>query len=367
MRFSKSKGRHSSVHAKAIFHGIRGYNSGMSKIYKSILAYSISDEAKFRLEVINHFKTYGLKPTKDAFKVSRATIYRWQRRLWLAEGQLKSLISGSRRPLRGREMRTDLRILGFIRQLRELHPRIGKAKIKPLLDQYCQALRVESVSGSTIGKIITRNRFYYQRKDSRYYHSPDSKMAQKKINYKTKVRKSPCVISSGYVEIDTVALFVGRIKAYIYHAIDVQNRFAFAYSYSRLNSVNTVDFLDKLKQVYPLATGIRTIQTDNGLEFLGEFDKRLKKEGVNHFFIYPRCPKINGFIERANRSLREEFLNQNQELIETDFGMFNQKLLDHLFWYNTSRPHQALKFLSPIDYLLKRCPESQMYTTRTTS
>lgn len=56
---------------KKLFWQVKGYNPAMTKIYKSILAYSISDEAKFRLEVINHFNQFGLASTKQAFKVSK--------------------------------------------------------------------------------------------------------------------------------------------------------------------------------------------------------------------------------------------------------------------------------------------------------
>jgi putative transposase len=262
-------------------------------------------------------------------------------------------------------MITDVRILEFIKSLRQLHPGIGKAKIKPLLDQYCLALGIKSISLTTINKIVVKNHFYYQSSNHRIYHNPKSGFARRKVNYKSKVKRSPTAINSGYLEIDTIALWVEKIKAYVYHAIDVQNRFAFGYTYPKLNSQNTVDFLNKLKQVYPIESGIKTIQTDNGLEFLGDFNQRLEKENIQHLFIYPRCPKINGFIERANRSLREEFLNHNQDLIIEDLSLFNQKLLDHLFWYNTVRPHQALNFMSPVDYLLKRYPESHMYVSRT--
>jgi transposase InsO family protein len=342
--------------ARSIFDGIPGYTSAMSKTFKSILAYSISDEAKFRMQVIDHFKVYGLESTRGAFKVSRATIFRWKKEFRDSQGRLQSLISKSRTPIHKRQMETDLRILEFIKNIRDLHCRIGKDKIKPLLNQYCLALGIKSLSTSTIGKVIKRNKFYFQRKDGKIYHNPNSGHANRKINYKDRVKKSPVYADSGYLD---------RVKAYVYHAVDIQNKFAFAYTYPKLNSQNTVDFLDKLKAVYPLESGIKTIQSDNGLEFMGDFDQRLKKEKIQHLFIYPRCPKINGFIERANRSLREEFLNQNQDLIIDDFGLFNQKLLDHLFWYNTVRPHQALKFLSPIDYLVKRFPESQMYVTST--
>ena len=33
----------------------------------------------------------------------------------------------------------------------------------------------------------------------------------------------------------------------------------------------------------------------------------------------------------------------------------------HLLWYNTLRPHKTLGLKSPINCLLKRYPESQMY------
>ncbi len=360
-----SRNSRSVKKAKSIFASIPGYNPGMAQTFKSILAFRNSSEAQFRKGVIDHFDQFGLSSSKQAFGVSRASIYRWKRQLSQAQGRLETLISQSRRPKRVRQMTTDLRICQFIRQLRQLHPRIGKDKIKPLLDQYCLALKIKPISASTIGKVIAKNQFYYQKQSSRIYHNPSSKFAQRKLNYKTKVKRSPSIIDSGYLEIDTVAIFTAGVRRYVYHAIDVQNRFAFAYSYPCLNSQNTVDFFDKLKQVYPLSSGIKTIQSDNGLEFLGDFEQRLKTEQIDHLFIYPRCPKINGFIERANRSLREEFIDWHTDEAVEDLPLFNRLLMEHLVWYNTQRPHQALKFLSPIDYLVKRYPESQKYVTST--
>ena len=336
---------------KSLFWQVKGYNPAMSKIYKSILAYSISDEAKFRLEVIDHFNQFGLASTKQAFKVSKTTIYRWLTIFKQSKGKLSVLISKSRRPKRIRQMMTNPKLLDMIVELRKLHPGIGKRKIKP-------------IAIDTIGKVINRNHLFHQ-KQGRMYNNPNSKYATKKISYKTKVKHSPLIINSGYLEIDTITLFVDGLKRYVYHALDVQNKFDFTYTYTKLNSQNTVNFFDKLKQIYPLSTGIHTVQTDNGLEFLGDFHKYLEKQNLNHFFIYPRCPKINGFIERSNRSLKEEFIYSHLDLLISNLNEFNHQLINHLLWYNTQRPHQSLNFMSPIDYLLKRYPESQMYTART--
>ncbi len=51
----------------------------------------------------------------------------------------------------------------FIRQLREEHPRLGKAKLKPLSDGYCRLLGIASLSISTIGKVIQRHRLFCQK------------------------------------------------------------------------------------------------------------------------------------------------------------------------------------------------------------
>jgi len=157
--------------------------------------------------------------------------------------------------------------------------------------------KIKPIAVDTISKVIKRNNLFYQ-KQSRMYHNPGSKVANRKIIYKSKIKHSLLTNNLGYVEIDTITLFIDGIKRYVYHAFDIQNKFDLAYTYTNLNSQNTVDFIKKLKQVYLLESGIKTIQTDNGLEFLGDFHQYLVNQGVNHLFTYPRCPKINGFIER---------------------------------------------------------------------
>ncbi len=348
----------------SIFYGVRGYNPKMTKHYSSILSYSISDQARFRLEVITHFDKFGLDSTKQAFKLSKATVYRWRNSFKKSKGILSSLVPKRKTPITKRQMQTNPIVLKFIKDQRQQHSRLGKRKIKPELDRFCTDNNLSKISTSTIGKIIKRNNFFFQ-KQGRSYHDPSSKFALRKLSYKTRVKKSPSAQIPGYVEIDTITLFTEGIKRYVYHALDIQNKFDFAYTYKNLNSSNTVDFIKKMELVYPLETGIHTIQSDNGLEFQGDFKNYTKQRKIKQLFIYPRCPKINGFIERANRSLKEEFINSNLYQLATSLEDFNKDLIQHLLWYNTTRPHQALNDISPINYLLKRYPESQMSVTRT--
>jgi transposase InsO family protein len=46
-----------------------------------------------------------------------------------------------------------------------------------------------------------------------------------------------------------------------------------------------------------------------------KFSKILKEEKIQQLFSYPRCQKINGYIERYNMTLREEFVNNNEMLV----------------------------------------------------
>jgi IS30 family transposase len=56
---------------------------------------------------------------------------------------------------------------------------------------------------------------------------------------------------------------------------------------------------------------VHTVQTDNGSEFFDNFHAYLKEQEIKHQFIYPKSPKINGVVERFNRTIQEEFINNN--------------------------------------------------------
>jgi len=336
----------------------------MSKTYRSILEFTVSDQAKFRLEVINHFNKYGLESTQSAFKVSRASIYRWKQKFKQSQGRLNSLVATSTKPNRVRIMRTDNRIISFIKNQRQKHYRLGKSKLKVLLDEYCLDLDIEPISESTIGKIIKRYNLFFQNQ-GRSYHNPKFGWAKAKTRHKPRVRYSPKPSAFGYVEIDTIVKFYLNSRVYVYNAVDIRLRWQFSLAFKTASSQNTVKFFRLLSSVYPIKNGIKNIQTDNGSEYLGHFDQHLRKRQINHLFTYPRCPRINGHVERANRTLQEEFIDQNLSLAVTDLIMFNDKLIDYLIWYNQTRPHWSLNNISPLNYLLKIIPESQMYVTYT--
>lgn len=70
----------------------------------------------------------------------------------------------------------------------------------------------------------------------------------------------------------------------------------------------------------------------------------------------PRSPKLNGYVERAQRTHSEEFSHGDPlgyEVTDSSFdlGELNQALLEWERVYNTVRPHQALGYLTPKEFL----------------
>lgn len=327
---------------------------------ESMRHFASSDVAKERLRIIEFYDEFGEKATKKAFKIDRKTIWVWKKRFKDNTKHLSSLVPYSTRPKRVREMKTDPRIISLIRTLRQNHPRLGKEKIKPLLDVYCHESGIQSITVSTIGKVIKRNKLIYPIQ-GRTYHDP----TRKKHAWRTKrkrVKRAPKDTNAGYIQMDTVIRYVDSLKVYVYSAISISSKFAFSYHYTHLNSRNTVDFFKKLTIVSPFP--ISTIQTDNGLEFLGKFEEYLTKRNIPHVFIYPRCCKVNGVVERYQRSMQEEFLDNNLEFVYNP-KEFNDKLMDYLLFYNTQRVHKSIGLKTPMDYLIMKGEMSKMYVTRT--
>lgn len=343
--------------AYSIFSRIRGYRRYEEMLY-SLRKYSESEVAQQRMKVIRFYEEYGEKATKEAFGADRKVISRWRKKLKDSGGKLMSLIPLSTRPRKVRRSTIPNEIIQTIKSLREEHPKLGKEKIKPLLDEYCRQKGLKTVSEPSIGNIIKRHQFFFQ-KTGRVYHNPDSKWARKgtKKDKRLKVKHPVRPESSGHIVSDTVQRVTDGVKDYFYNAIDARLKFALTLNYKRLNSRNMKDFYQRFRSVYPCT--IKAWQSDNGAENLGEFDEQLKKDRIPHFFSYPRCPKINTYIERYNRTVQEEFIDNNMDIIH-DKPLFHQKLADYLIFYNTKRIHKSLNKKTPIDYLVENGEMSQL-------
>lgn len=90
---------------------------------------------------------------------------------------------------------------------------------------------------------------------------------------------------------------------------------------------------------------------DNGPEFIAHaLAQWCEEQGIELLFIQKGKPHQNGYIERFNRTFREEVLDVFA------FENLNQGRLYTQAWmwvYNNERPHSALGHLTPTEFLLK--------------
>jgi hypothetical protein len=150
----------------------QGMNNNFSKLAGSKVAAQ-------RMKIIRFYEKYGEKATIEAFGTDRKVINRWRKRLKDMGGKLIALVPLSTRPKRVRKSTIPSEIIEFIRTARREQPRLGKERIKPLLDEYCTQKGVKSISESTIGNIIKRHHLCFQQQAS-INRNPQNKWAKLK-------------------------------------------------------------------------------------------------------------------------------------------------------------------------------------------
>jgi len=333
------------------------YRSGYSRFMKyldDVIGHPQREGIEQRVEIIKFFDDYGADATRRAFGKSRSTVYLWKQKLKKAGGKLSVLARGDTTPLHKRHRIVHPFIERFIVEYRTAHPGVDKTTIMPVLSRACTSQGIKPVSESTVGRIISdlkaKRRLPKSTKVTLNGKTGNllvrgAKTKRKKLRRKGFVPELPGDI----VQMDTVSIFTTGLKRYIFTAIDVSTRFAFAYTYSSNSSANGDDFLGQFLKVVPFT--VRTVQTDNGSEFAKYFEGCCQKKGLTHFFNYPKHPQSNGCLERFNRTMQEQFANWYTDYLN-DPDDFNRKLMDYLIWYNTEKPHRGIGNLPPLRYYL---------------
>jgi transposase InsO family protein len=150
------------------------------------------------------------------------------------------------------------------------------------------------------------------------------------------------------VEVDTLDVrpLHGIILKH-FTASDIISRWDVLEAHTRATSNTASGFIDVMLKRMPFP--IKAIQVDGGSEFQDAFERECQNRGIKLFVLPPRSPKLNGHVERAQRTHTEEFY----EVTEASFEIreLNQALLEWEKVYNTIRPHQALGYLTPQQFL----------------
>ena len=341
------------------FKGTKGFISTWERVIR--FRYMITEQAKQRCRILAFWEKYGTEATKEAFRVSRPTLFRWQRELKANLGKLEALNKKSTAPKNRRKRIVPEEVKNFIIKERKFDPRLSKDKLSVLMRED----GVADLSASTVGRMIIdlKRQGALPKNIKLSCYAKTGLLKEKTVIKRKKLRSKGH--DGGLVKADTIVRFTNGIKRYILTGIDRESKFAFAFAYKNHSSDSASDFMQKFKKVSPVS--LTHVQTDNGSEFEKHFHLYLEKSGIVHFNSHPHSPKENSEIERFNRTLSEAFIEQNRLLLAYDIEKFNEKLIDWLLWYNSRRPHWTLGLISPLRYICNQLQvqESQMWWTDT--
>jgi putative transposase len=177
------------------------------------------------------------------------------------------------------------------------------------------------------------------------------KRLPKRIKRPLSVPQRPNQVWSADFMSDT--LYTGK-RFRTFNVIDDFNREALLIEIdTSLTSKRLIRVFERLK----LERGLPdTLRVDNGPEFLsGAFIAWAESNGLTIQYIQPGEPNQNAYIERFNRTYRNELL---------DLYLFRNlaEVRDATYWwmieYNEQRPHDSLNDLTPVEYMEKNAENS---------
>ncbi len=289
--------------------------------------------ARHRLAVIRHCQevTHNVSKTCRYYGISRSCYYRWLQRY--EEGGEEALRERSRGPI-NRPRATRDEVVAKILYLRS-HYHFGPEKISMYLARYHGI----SVSNSGVWRILKRAGMNRLPRSQR--HKPHAK--------RWKRYEMPQPGHQVQIDVKFIAPIPGVTKRrfYQYTAIDDCTRRRILKVFERNNSRSAIQFVDFVCERLPFQ--VERIQTDNGSEFQKDFHWHVIDKGIEHVYIKPRTPRLNGKVERSHRIDNEEFYSLLRGVVIDDAQLFTEKIAEWERFYNYDRPHGSLGGKTPYE------------------
>lgn len=291
-------------------------------------------EISHKLRVFAHAKRCGnVSLTCRYFGISRDTFYRWKKN-YKSKGE-QGLINSKPCP-ENPKLRTAEPIVEKILYLRKTY-HFGQLTISHYLKRYHNI----NISQTGVYYVLKR------------HHMNKLPQNQCKRSIKT-IKRYEKKVPGHHIQVDVKFLFFtneegNRIKRFQYTAIDDATRIRALKVYKQHTQQNAIDFINYVREKFPFR--IHTVQTDNGHEFQTKFHWHLQDLGINHRYIKPRTPRLNGKVERSHKTDKMEFYQLLNYIDDMDL---NQKLAEWEAFYNYARPHSAIGGKTPYERLLEK-------------
>lgn len=296
----------------------------------------LSKEAHSRLKWFDFYRSHGRNAelTCRHFGISKRTFYKWKKRF--NPYRLKTLESFSKRPYKLRKSQIPLEAEDLVVALRKKYPAWSKYKLEVILKRDYGI----TLSASSIGRILKRRDLIKPKESQRRKRAAKRRKLRVSKEFKVKTFGDLVQLDSKHFNLPW-----GK-KRYQLQVIDVLGKMKFSKDYSHLSSRKAKEFFLEGLNMFPYP--IKKVQTDNGSEFLGEFDQLLKQLNIPHYFTYPNTPQQNSVVERSIQTDIKEFYEQSNFTSEVDEQ--NELLREWNEIYNSYRPHQSLGYLTPNEY-----------------
>ena len=272
--------------------------------------------------------------------ISAEPLYRWLQRF--NPRDLSSVKEHSGRPKRLRKAHWSYELIIAVRQLRQQYPRWGKDKLIVLLkDQGWET------SASTVGRIIG---YLKKRGDivEPLGRAISAKERQQRPYAVRKPKEYVLVVPGDLVQMDTIDIRpVAGVVLKQFTARDVISKWDVIEARYRATAHTAREFIDTLQRRMPLS--VKAIQVDGDPAFYAEFETACKEKGIALFVLPPRSPKLNGSVERANRTHTQEFYEVSN--CSWTIPELNKQVIGWEYVYNCIRPHHALAHKTPLQFL----------------
>jgi len=312
----------------------------------------LSREAKQRLSWLDWYHSHNnqARLTCRHFGISPDTFYRWLRRY--NPGDLSTLEDdqSTRAPKKRRRPETDPVLVARIKELREKYPRWGKKKLWKLVEREGFTISISSV-GRTLDRLRARGILKEPAIVAARFAGKKRRKTSKRPHALPRPWDYPVKNPGDLVQVDTVHIWCDYTnRRYQFTASDYVSKHTARFASTSITSSAAKRLLDAIEDRFPYK--VKAIQIDGGSEFKKEFEKECQTRGILLFVLPIRSPKLNGVVERMQRTSREEIYDIKPMPFTIDGH--NQLLREEDYIYNFIRPHDSLDLLTPNEYYSKR-------------
>jgi hypothetical protein len=184
-----------------------------------------------------------------------------------------------------------------------------------------------------------------------------------KVKFRPPSKLKDCA-PGALVEKDMKYLVKPKQEHYGKHKDNYFYQFTEKDSFTRIRALEVSDRQDTAATIALHKTAVKRfpfkvacINTDNGFENNNDFSKELKKENVFHFYSNRSTPTDNPRVERSHLTDDLEFYLKGN--LFNDLKQQKEATRRWEDFYNFKRPHQALGYLTPMEFyaLWKKNPD----------